>query len=77
MPRPDGGMCGDCPDTEETRMNRIEKIYHYMRGGCVPGGQPYRLTAGMAIGTRTRGNAAVARASTKARNVTRNRLAHR
>lgn len=49
----------------------------YIHGGQVNGGQPYHGDAGMAHGTKTRGNRNVKRAAAKARNVRRNRAAHR
>jgi hypothetical protein len=49
----------------------------YQQGGAVQGGQPFRGTAGMARGTKTRGNRAVQRAARKARNVRRHRAACR
>lgn len=49
----------------------------YGAGFNVDGGQPYRGTAGMAHGTKTRGNRAVVRAAAKKRNQQRHRQACR
>lgn len=57
--------------------SRLSASDAYQLGGAVHGGQPYRGSAGMAHGSKTRGNRAVRRSALKTRNVRRHRAACR